>query len=799
MQPRELSNAQIIPAAQPVDAFIRPIQVQARAGLPQLRLPGAPQQSIIRQGSGGNVQGFNQWEQLANALAPFNEALTKTLATGAQLYASSEYEKGRNEAVRASVLANQQREQAGANYAAENRRLEGIDPIAAQMMDKVNPFREAGRINQLSRIAGQEAGTAIVSAYRNNPEAATWAPDDPGLTRIRVEATQGLLKKYGLSETTAGFQDYVVPEIGQAWDKVTNEQWTDRQNFLKDTVAPMTATEVWLTYSKAYTDGKIEWTESDPSGATYQRTALKGTPEFDRGLKIRVTQVLDTIGRTVGLRGQTTEQTRKTLLQLLETAGGFSALGTLSDEQQKGMDSLINLLGDVEVGPRDAEGRRTTASLFFAPDFLAAKKKRDEDNYEAQRRNEDTALKAFNDELLGITMSMPEGDPARKAAIQGLIEKYGKVGLGLGDMTKAVDDAGRISGNIAMRENDTTGPEDFFVAIQGLDPAAWNGPQLKQQLDQVLRGLPQDEQRKYLARFASLNDQKGKEGQNQKGPVINPIVDRVVTAAIRQQYPTSVSQAALRGVTDVKGFMAWGDANVKTAASRLSDGLRTHIQNRLAEAAQRKGQRLSAAEETAVASRAAQEYLATDDENLRKYLFPGGKDGGEGVQGGKVEQQGAAGPKQPPPGRKFTETAPVSSSNLDNVDPAALQRGDVVMQKGSIQQEVIRVIQGKPPSAAIQRAAKVAGMSPAEFLLKQAEGYRGMLSPTTIQELKKKTRGGTAAGNKVSSNLKPGPNPYMVAGSWIGDILLGVKPAMASNGGGRDGNIPFTDGAAGAA
>lgn len=794
MATRELPLGQIVPAAQPVDAFIRPAQLQARAGLPQIQMPGAPQLRTIQQGSGGNVQGFNQWAQLADALAPFSDALTKTAMRGVELYARSEYEKGQNEAIRAQVLANQQRERAGAEYAAETRRMEGVDPVGAQMMDKVNPFREAGRVNQLSRLAGAEAKTYIVNAYRSNPEAATWDPRDPRLTELRAGATQQLLKRFGLNENTAGFQDYVVPEIGQAWDRVTNEQWEDRQNYLKDTVAPMTATEVLATYTNLQNAGTVDWLDFDRlSGQTIRRTAAKGTPEFRQGVRARLNQVLDRIGQTMGIRGETTEQTRKTLLQLLETAGPG---GEATQE-------LIDILGEVEVGPPNKDGYRATANLFFAPMFLDAAAKRERDSFEKQARQEKGALEAFNNDLFDIMGQLPEGDPQRKAAIEQLIAKGRGMGLPMKSMLEAVDDAGGTVADIAMRETDTTTIDDFFVALEEMDPAAWNTPGLLKQLKQQMAGLPQEEQKANLKRFASLASSKGKEGQSQKGSVINPVIDRAVQAALRQQYPKTVSEAAMRGVKDLQGFMAYGDVNMRTSAQRLNDGMRKHLQTRLAEAATKAGRRLSAAEETAVATAASSEYLNTKDENLRRYLFPGGISGGDGIEGGKVQQpagpmSGGAGARQPPPGRRFSQTPTVTSFNLDNVDPKALQRGDVVLQKQATQQEIMRVLQGQAPSAAVQRAARAAGMAPGAWLLRQADGYPGMLDPAAERLLKQRSSRGSAAGQKVSSVSRPG-NPYMQAGSWLADLMLGVRPAMASSGGGRDGSLPFTGGATRAA
>ncbi len=800
---RELPGGSIVPVAQGVDTFIRPRAFQQAPGLQRLQVfsSNVPQLNTIRQGSGGNVQGFNQWAQLADALAPFNDALTKTAMAGGQMYAQGEYEKGRNDAIRAQILANQQREQGGAAYAAETRRMEGVDPEAARLMDRVNPFRQAGRDNQKARLAANEAKTYILQAYRENPDAKTWAPGDPRLSGVKVQATQQILERFGLDQNSAGFQDYVNPEIAQAWDRVSTEQWEDYQNFQKDTVAPMAAVELMQVHTAARAAGRVDWTEFDPTtGRQIQRSAALGTPEWRVGLRIKLNQTLDRIGTQMGLRGETTEHTRRALMQLVETTGGW-AMAEGDPDKLAALNEIIGLAGDLEVGPPGKDGRRTPAGIMYAPDFQKLARQQDQDRFELQARAEAQAMKQFGGLAAETILQAAPGSPEYQQAVQSLLDRGAAMGIPADKVLETIDSLSTRVTGIAEHGTDPTGVEELFIYLEGVDPSGFDTEQALSMLKGKIAQMPPEMQADYLKRLGSLAASKGREGQNSKGSVINPILNRGIAAALRREYPKTVAEAALRGVKDIQGFMAYGDANLSTAATRLEEGARKHMQARLAEAAQKAGRRLTAAEETAAATAAFNEYLNTKDEGLRDYLFPGGASGGPGIQGGQVTppQQNVRGGGQAPalpPGRKPNPVPVVSSSNLDNVDPKTLQSGVVVLNKPSALQEVERVLMGQQPSAAVRRAARAAGMPVGQWLLRQADGYPGSLTPGARQELLRRTNQGQAAGQKVSSSARPG-NPYGKAAGWLADLMLGTRPAMASQGGG--GNLfPFPQAQAGA-
>jgi hypothetical protein len=719
---RDLPGGSIVPAAQGVDAFIRPTAFQQAPGLSQLRVfsSNTPQITAIGQRSGGNVDGFNQWAQLATTLAPFNDALTRTAMAGGEMYASSEYQKGRNDAIKAQILSNQQRLQGGATWNAETRRLEGLDPEAAQMMDRVNPFRQAGRDNQRARMAAEETKTYILDAYRSTPGAETWRAGDPRLAEIKVKATQQILSRFGLDQSSAGFQDYVNPEIAQAWDRVSTEQQSDHQKWAGDTIPRMTAVEMGQQYANARAAGMVEWMELDPTTQQpVKRQARLGDAEFNYGVGRMLAQTLGRIQNEVGLRGNTTKAAKEVYLQLVEMAGRDSG---------EGMKELVAIAEGLEFGPPMKNGRRSTLGQLFAPESYDLAKELRKDAFDMQAMAEAEALKTLTSEATAAILAAPAGSPEYNAAMNKLLARAGELGVPGDKALNLIEGLGKSVDAITLRGTDTTGIEESFVAMEAMDPSAFNTQESYDRLRGLIGHLPPKEQAKYIERFGKLTQAKGKEAQNSKGSVINPILTKGIKAALEREYPQTTTQAALRGVKDIAGFMALGDANLATAAARLEEGARKHMQARLAEAAGKAGRRLTAAEETATATAAFNEYLNTKDQGLRDYLYPGGLNGGPGIQGGQVQQPlsssgpGAATQAPPPPGRVWSKAPVVSSSNLDNVDPQLLKSGAVVLEKPSAMNEVERVLLGRPPSAAVQRAARAAGMSAGQWLLRQMDG-----------------------------------------------------------------------------
>jgi hypothetical protein len=785
---RELPLNQIRPAAQPVDTFVRPAaQNTAAPAAPQM-MPNPSGIRIIEQGTGGNVQGYNQFAQLAEALAPFSQALTNVAGAGLKLYASAEYEKGQSEAMRAQVLANQQMQQSMGEYASETRKLAQTDPIGALMMDRVNPYREAGRVNALSRVAAKEISSAVLAEYSRTPGVEEWQFEDPRLKQLQARAVSRVADKYKLDPGTPGFIDYVLPEVGQATDKLVAQHREDRTKYLQNTVPRLAAVEALGEYENARKTGVVEWSEFDPvSGRELRRSAQSSDPvAFEYGVRMRFAQILDRMANESGLPGMA----GKFKQQVIEQLGGMATAAGNSD--------LYRIVAGTEVGPIGKDGRRPLAAEMFGLELLEARHKYGQMVWQEQQRTQQQGLQSFQSELATITFNMADS-PDRGAAIMQLVEKYERQGLPRFELLKAAEEASGVGDRIAARSYSTDPIEQFFLDANERAGSAWDVNKADAEYRQLRETLPPQERGKYDRQWASIRDGKEREKNDVPGYLVDPLISGAIKARLKEFYPSDTTEAALRGA-NITDMLAFGDANVARSAQLQLSAYRKHVYARLQEAKARKGGELDAAEVTSVTQAALAEYGKNDARSFNQ-LFPGSpKSNTPGVGPARPPVPGSE-PVPPPPGRQAYSQPVYPSGQLDNI-PNRQQRlrgGEPVLSLPSAQEEATRILNGRAPSAALSRAAKDAGLTPGKFLLKQLDAYPSFqLPPDARQQLLQSSRGAQGITDSARTASSGPPRPVQMAAMWFFDALTGAAPATAATlpplqGGGRNGGGPFMD------
>ena len=782
---RELPLNQIRPAAQPVDAFVRPATPNTAAPAAPQMMPNPSGIRIIDQGNGGNVQGYNQFAQLAEALAPFSRALTEVTGTGAKMYASAEYQKGQNEAVKAQMLANQQMQQSMGEYASENRKLAQVDPIGALMMDRVNPYREAGRVNQLSRVAGKEVVSTVLDEYSRTPGVEEWQFGDPRLKQLQARAVAKVTEKYRLDPGTPGFIDYVLPEVGQASDKLIAQHREDRTKYLQDTVPRLTAVEALSVYESARKAGAIEWSEFDPvSGRELRRSAQASDPvAFEYGVRMRFAQVLDAMANESGLPGMATKFKR----QVLEQLGGMATAAGNTD--------LYRIVAGTEVGPVGKDGRRPLAAEMFGLDLLEVRHKYGQMAWQEQQRTQQQGLQAFQSELATITFNMPDG-PERGAAIQRLIQKY-EPSIPRFELMKAAEETSGVGDKIAARSYSTDAMEQFLLGLGERAGSAWDASAADREFKELWRTVPEERRDDYRKQYSSIRQGKEKEKNDVPGYLVDPLISGAMKARLKEFYPGDTTEAALRGA-NITDMLAWGDANVARSAQLQLSAYRKHVYARLQEAKARKGGELDAAEVTSITQAALAEYGKNDARSFNQ-LFPGSpKSNTPGLGPVKPPVPGSE-PINPPPGRQAYSAPVYPSGQLDNIPNRAerLKAGEPVLSLPSAQEEAARVLNGRAPSAALSRAAKDAGLTPGKFLLQQLDAYPDFQLPADArQQLLRSSRGAQGITDAARTASGGKPRPVEMAAMWFFDALTGARPSMAGTlpplqGGGRNGEGPF--------
>ena len=785
---RELPLNQIRPAAQPVDTFVRPAQQNTAAPAAPQMMPNPSGIRIIEQGSGGSVQGSNRFAQLAEALAPFSRALIDVAGAGAQMYASAEYEKGQNEAMRAQVLANQQMQQSMGEYASENRNLAQVDPIGAVMMDRANPYREAGRVNALSRVAAKEISSAVLDEYSRTPGVEEWQFGDPQLKQLQARAVARVAEKYKLDQGTPGFIDYVLPEVGQATDKLVAQHREDRTKYLQSTVPRLAVVEALGQYESARKAGMVEWSEFDPvSGRELRRSAQSSDPQaFEYGVRMRFAQILDRMSSESGLPGMASQFKQ----QVIEQLGGMATAAGKTD--------LYRIVAGTEVGPVGKDGRRPLAAEMFGLDLLETRHKYGQMVWQEQQRTQQQGLQTFQSELATITFNMPDS-PERGAAIQQLIQKYEGT-IPRFELMKAAEEASGVGDKIAARSYSTDPMEQFFLDANERAGSSWDVAAADAEYRQLRESLPPQERGKYDQQYASIRKGKEKEKNDVPGYLVDPLISGAIKSRLKEFYPSDTTEAALRGA-NITDMLAFGDANIARSAQLQLSAYRKHVYARLQEAKAKKGGELDAAEVTSVTQAALSEYGKNDTKGFNQ-LFPGSdKSDAPGIQGIPVQPYSGSEPVKPPPGRQAASAPVFSSGQLDNIPNRAqrLKDGEPVLNLPSAQEEATRVLNGRAPSAAVSRAAKDAGLTPGKFLLRQLEAYPSFQLPSDArQQLLRSSRGAQGITDSARTASGGKPRPVEMAAMWFFDALTGARPSMAGTlpplqGGGRNGGGPFMD------
>jgi hypothetical protein len=775
---RDLPLNQIRPEAQPLSTFIQPAQRQVAAPAGPLEIPRVAQINVIQQGSGGSVAGANNFARTAAALAPFNQELTRLAGNGLVLYAKNEVQQGINEAMRAKALLDEQTAQSGAEYAAENRKLSVQDPIAGLMMDQVNPFRAAGRQRALTELAAIEAPSAMLTAYRQalkggdgQEPAFKWKEGDPRLAQLKAEVTQGLAQKYQLDESSPGFAQKFLPQLNQASDKITELQWKDRQDYLKDSVWRTAQAQLLGIYKQALETG-IEFNG--------ERITVQQGPRWRTALLAAWTMELDRMADELGIAGEVIPmkvQAIRGALDIANAAGNYE---------------LVELLTQPAIGPPDKHGFRAPASFYMSTEILDSEIKYGELFYKRQQREQESLGQAYQDELINKTYGMPDG-ATRLQEIEKLRDDPRFQALPLSQKLEAEQSVSTTIDKVTALGRSADGVAALLQDMDGRVGTQWNASEAVSEFEAALAGAPEDQKPALRQQFAAISRRNNEREASPTSREANGVIDRKIKANLLANYPRTVTEAALRGGNIEQVMAGLGDANAAQSAQRQYSAYQAHVRNRISEAEGKKGAPLTAAETVSVATQAVDEY-GRSDQAARKYLFPG-VDGQPGVAGSQPQQQGAAAGSSaqqqgPPPGTRPATKPVYPSGQLDNIPDRQSRvrswRSEPVLDQQSVVTEGNRILDGGKPSAALQRFAKDAGTTPGALLNKHIDYYPGGIR-VTPEERDRLQRDGrraqatrSAAQPTQAAARSPQDSPVARAAGWMLDMVLGTRPAVAS-------------------
>jgi hypothetical protein len=776
---RDLPLNQIRPEAQPLSTFIQPAQRQVAAPAEPLEIPRVAQINVIQQGSGGSIAGANNFARTAAALAPFNQQLTQLVGTGLALYAKNEVQQGINEAMRAKALLDEQTAQSGAEYAAENRNLSVQDPIAGLMMDQVNPFRAAGRQRALTELAAIEAPSAMLTAYRQalkggdgQEPAFRWKEGDPKLAQLKAEVTQGLVQKYQLDESSPGFAQKFLPQLNQASDKITELQWKDRQDYLKDSVW-RTAQAQLLGFYKQALDTGIEFNG--------ERITVQQGARWRTALLAAWTIELDRMADELGIAGEVVPMKVQAIR------------GALAIANANGNTELVELLSQVAIGPPDKHGFRAPASFYMTEDILDSQIKYGELFYKRQQREQESLGQAYQDELINRTYELPD-DLARLQAIEELREDERFKALPLSQKLELEQSTVATVKKVTDMGRSTDGVAALLQDMDGRVGTQWNASEATSEFEAALASAPEDQKPALRQQFAAIRRRNNEREASPTSRDVSNVIELRIKANARAAYPNSVTEAAIREQSVQQLMAGLTDADAKASVQRQFSAYQPFVRQRIAQAEGEKGAPLTNAEAVAVATKALDEYGSRDPKQ-KQYLFPG-VDGQPGVAGSQPQQQGAAAGsgaqrQGPPPGTRPATKPVYPSGQLDNIPDRQSRvrswRSEPVLDAQSVVTEANRILyEGGKPSAALQRFAKDAGTTPGALLNRHIDYYPGGIR-VTPEERERLQRDGrraqatrSAAQTTQTAARSPQDSPVARAAGWMLDMVMGTRPAVAS-------------------
>ncbi|MAW05567.1 MAG: hypothetical protein CL918_03380, partial [Deltaproteobacteria bacterium] len=226
---KQLPFGQITPVAKPLGSFITPGQKQTAGAAKPSLIGSVPQIATLQRGSQGNVQGYNQFQQLADALGPFTQNLVKAGAAVYENYARTnmeigrkntpEYLQARNELEKAKLSLQVQQEKGLADSMSAIDVLRKTDPDAAALLEVTNPWRLTGRRKFLSQMMAAEVDNKFEDYIANNQlELSKLPTDHPEIAKAQHQIITKLQDKYGLTGDEPEYARYVIGAENKARD-----------------------------------------------------------------------------------------------------------------------------------------------------------------------------------------------------------------------------------------------------------------------------------------------------------------------------------------------------------------------------------------------------------------------------------------------------------------------------------------------------------------------------------------------------------------------------------------------------
>ena len=784
-----LFNRQIQPQSRPLSSFLQPVQnsIAGPTQQPQLQVG----RSIVTQQQAGtsSVAGFNQMQQVADALGPFSKNLQKAVDRGMRQYAIGSIEEGyydelKNEQLRAKLQL-QQNQEAGAAQAADTiTAITKVDPVAATLAKEANPWKLIGRKRALAQLAAGEVSARFNSELALNAGAlSAMAPGSPALMQRKAAITQGVLKDFGLSGEELESAYYVSPQINKSWDKFTQKHSELYSAEVYRSSTALTGAAVKTQLSSMVSEGVLLPTGERvmPGDPRFGPLAgMKLTAEIDKGLSLiggdDKTKAMESIRENLGL------------LYVSGVPGATRAIENIR------LGSPIDARTGQPI-PMDKRPRWIDANPFELQDYSNKALGLQSDAYEAkQTQLKQLGEQAWNQRMSGLQVDSPEYRAEAKK-IEAELDAAGyrdAAGLvsGLIDDDQAVAEG---NGGMSMTfEQRAT----FEGALENLTPAELESPELVKTVQGMIREAAMTEPTEE-ARLESYERWMGILKKKQEEFATLP-----KNSAMRSAVNNLVKEdLALDGIAGLKGNTtwqsgAWGSrrpgAAVTASESRYRQfgntvrNLHTQEYWKQLQAWRVKNPGM------AVDPGTEAQILADSAAAVRESAaFKKAKD--------KAMQKGASAP--PPAVNQDPKNGPVPAAAASSVTPEQAKSyvDKPVMNASWVRSELSAIREAynggggdMTGSADLKRLSSAAGVPSERYLLEQLKFYP-KLDPTGAYrqfleyQLQKEKSNSTPAVTYGDQSLSP-----RAPGAWLNQMVMPVETARLP--GGEQGPVqgPFT-------
>jgi hypothetical protein len=784
MADRMLPFGQVTPTARPIGAFVQAAQQDTPGPARPVELPAARGIDTLQQSGTTNVQGFNQFQQLAAALAPFSSALMKTAETGYESYAKGKIEEGyyraRNQYARAQLSLQVQAETGAADAASTIGQLQKRDPEAAQLLKESNPWALIGQRRAVAQLVAADVENALEDDLVNSAGLlAQMKPGSPALKARQVQLTSQALGRYGLTGDELEVNFYVTPRVNKA-----SEQYTDKQRkFYNKAVEDSTTSAA--TAALGATVDQILKNDAVVDGVTYKR----GTAEWREYGAAVLTQGLDQQLRLLDpeARARAIQYIRAQVGGTYGNAGPFAA----------------GLLQSIRGGDPSMPYEKRPTWGAMAPLEMQELQVR---GMKATQEQHDLQQKTVENQLNTAWYGTPEkkgpgsldpNDPGYPAALVA----FRNMALGMGYLNPEEYIARRANDQSryvqVVRPPDPFLAENFAVEIGMVPPSAWTDDpnayaNALRQAQQIANQEPTPEgKRETYRRLVGEIDKARSSAADFDAGVRDRVQQEVLqdldSDAVRQiRNEQKVGGKQGSALDQMLASRMGSGASVSTAvASTYQNAKLTAAANRLTALYERelsKGIRDWKAENPGRQLSPAQRSVEMSEAAARARKSP------QYVQIIKEltgRQPGELGPRKVGTNPRDARGVPREGARKLSDDTIRTYQSRPVMEPRWVYGELQQLQRGKPVSPELYNMARRANTTTFNYLLEQLKMYptldpKGEAKRWLEEKSRQQRPARTVAGNQVSSVVRDGLGGWnpLAAGGWLMSMI--APPAAAA-------------------